>query len=83
MGNDEGVSSENGEEVFVHLDAANRAIDFLRKRNIHLPFAPICNLGEEGIEFQEEFLVNNVSNHMDEVDSTTASIKWIPTLQVS
>ena len=65
MGNDEGVSSENGEEVFVHLDAANKAIDFLRKRNIHLPFAPISYPGEDlGIELQQEFLVNNVSNHI-------------------
>lgn len=62
---DEGVSSENGEEVFVHLDAANKAIDFLRKRNIHLPFAPMSYLGEDlGIELQQEFLVNNVSNHI-------------------
>ena len=60
--NAEEVSSENDEEVFVHLDAANKAIDFLRKRNIHLPFAPVCIQVEKGIEFEEKFLVNNVSN---------------------
>ena len=60
--NDEEISIENDEEVFVHLDAANKAIDFLRKRNIHLPFAPVCILVEEGVEFEEKFLVNNVSN---------------------
>ena len=46
-------------KVFAHLDAANKAIDFLRERNIHLPFCPLL---KEGVEFEDKFLVNNVSN---------------------
>ena len=51
----------NDEEIFAHLDAANKALAFLRDRNIHLPFTAVFT---EGIKFQDKFLVNNVSNLM-------------------
>ena len=52
------------EEIFAHWDAANKAIGFLRKRNIHLPFSQISEVSDEGLEFEDKFLVNNVSNLM-------------------
>ena len=63
-GNDEEVSNENDEEISAHLDAANKAFGFLRERNIHLPFTPESTQSERGIEFDDKFLVNNVSNIM-------------------
>ena len=50
------------EEIFAHWDAANKAIGFLRKRNIHLPFSQISTESDEGLEFEDKFLVNTVSN---------------------
>ena len=52
------------EKILAHLDAANEAISFLRERNIHLPFSAYAVLSDEGVEFQDKFLVNNVSNLM-------------------
>ena len=48
------------EEIFAHWDAANKATGFMRKRNIHLPFS--STKSDEGLEFEEKFLVNTVSN---------------------
>ena len=59
--NDEEVSNEDDEKISAHLDAANKAVDFLRERNIHLPF---CRSSKEGIEVDDKFLVNNGSNLM-------------------
>ena len=51
------------EEIFAHLDAANKAIGFLRERSIHLPFSPRFVIpGKEGLEFEDKFLVIDVSN---------------------
>ena len=61
---DEVVSNENDEAISTHLDAANKAFDFLRERNIHLPFTPESTQSEKGFEFDDNFLVNNVSNIM-------------------
>lgn len=47
------------EEIFAHLDAANKAIGFLRERNIHLPFSPLT---DDAVQFQDKYLVNIVSN---------------------
>ena len=49
------------DKVFAHLDGANKAIDYLCERNIHLPFRQALG---EGIEVEDKFLVNNVSNIM-------------------
>ena len=49
-----------GPKVYAHLDGANKAIDYLRQRNIHLPFKVDRQCGALG--FEEKFLLNNISN---------------------
>lgn len=50
------------EQISAHLDAANKAMGFLRERNIHLPFSGIFVKCEDRVRFEYKFLVNNVSN---------------------
>ena len=52
-------SDANDGKVFAHLDATNKAINYLRERKIHLPFRPDFKVG---VGFEDKFLVNNVSN---------------------